>query len=397
MISDTEYCAIFIIFASRDLTSKGANILEIGQKMKVVHLSSEKGWRGGEQQIAYLLDELEKAGVENIVVARKDSDFHLYCRQKDFQVYGVPFRSSVDIRTALVVGSICRKHGADLVHIHSAKSHSIAVLSAVVGNKTPLILSRRVDFVPKNNFFTNWKYNHPSIKKILCVSEKICSIMREYVKSPDKCATVHSGVDLTKFSRHLSGNKLRKEFSIPEAFFLIGNSSALEAHKDYFTFIRTIAALVARNLPVRAFIMGSGSKEVELKSFASSLSLDQVITFTGFRKDIVEVLPCLDVFLMTSNEEGLGTSVLDAFLAKVVVVATAAGGIPEMVIHQESGLLAPVGDAEKLAAHIGELMSNMALREQLVRGALRKVSGFSKEKTAQQTLDHYREVLSKKV
>ena len=109
------------------------------------------------------------------------------------------------------------------------------------------------------------------------------------------------------------------------------------------------------------------------------------------------MLPCLDVFLMTSNEEGLGTSVLDAFLAKVVVVATAAGGIPEMVIHQESGLLAPVGDAEKLADHIGELISNTSLREQLVRGALQKVSGFSKEKTAQQTLDHYREVLSKKV
>jgi L-malate glycosyltransferase len=362
--------------------------------MKVLHLSSEKGWRGGEQQIAYLIQELNGSKVQNIVAARKNSDFETYCREKNIQVFGVPFKSSVDIRTARAIKSICHEFQVDLVHMHSAKSHSLGVLSNVLGNPVPLILSRRVDFVPKHSWFTKWKYNHASIKKILCVSDKINSIMRAYLDQPEKSVTVHSGIDLAKFNRRSNANKLRKEFNIPDSIVMIGNSSALEGHKDYFTFIRALHVLIDKKLPVHGFIMGSGSLEKELRQYVTDLSLTEHITFTGFRKDIVEVLPGLDIFLMTSNEEGLGTSVLDAFLAKVVVVATNAGGIPEMVIHEKSGLLAPVGDERMLAGNIERIIADPELRQKLIQGATEVVQQFSKESTARKTLEIYHEILA---
>lgn len=97
---------------------------------------------------------------------------------------------------------------------------------------------------------------------------------------------------------------------------------------------------------------------------------------------------------MTSNEEGLGTSVLDAFLAGPAVVATAAGGIPEMVIHERTGLLAPVGDATALAIQIERLIKNGELKKQVVSGAAEKVKHFSKEATASKTFAIYQEVLA---
>lgn len=364
-------------------------------KLKVLHLSSEKTWRGGEQQIAYLIDELNAMGIENLVAARTDSAFEKYCMSKSINVKVFPFKNSFDLGTALGIKDLCKKEKIDIIHMHSSKSHGIGVLSAVLGNKVPLILSRRVDFVPKQNLLTRWKYNHGAIKRIVGVSDKITSIMKHYVKDPSLCVTVHSGVDLNKFNKEQRiENSLRKEFGIDDRTLLIGNTSALEAHKDYFTFIETIKKLVDDGVSLQALIIGEGSLKTQLQAFAGEKGLTNKVIFTGFRKDITRILPDLDVFLMTSNEEGLGTSVLDAFLAKVPVVATAAGGIPEMVLHEQTGMLAPIADATTLAGHVKRISNDDALRKSVVNGASNKVaSSFSKEMTAKKTLAVYREVL----
>ncbi len=361
--------------------------------MKVLHLSSEKAWRGGEQQIAYLIEELEKRGVENMVLARKGSEFEKYCYRRNIRVYGVPFSSALDLRAAKAIKILCKEHGIHLVHMHSAKSHSLGVLSAMMGNPVPLVLSRRVVFPPGKNWFTRWKYNHHSIKKIICVSDKIKAIMQSYLKEPRKSVTVHSGIDTKKFIDHVNSNKLRKSLNLSPETFLIGNTSALEAEKDYNTFIHTIANLAAANLPVTGIIMGSGSKEAELKALVKQLSLSDRIIFTGYREDVVELLPGLNIFLMTSAQEGLGTSVLDAFAAKVAVVATHAGGIPEMVHHGKTGLLAPIGDAALLGAHIARLISDPDFMHTLVSNGQLILSDFSKERTAEKTLGIYHEIL----
>jgi L-malate glycosyltransferase len=363
-------------------------------KLRILHLSSERTWRGGEQQIAYLIDELKSLGADNVILARQNSVFEQHCRVRQILCYAGKFSNSFDLPTAFKIRNICLKEKIDLVHMHSAKSHALGVLSALVGNNTPLILSRRVDFVPKNNFLTRWKYNHSSIARILCVSHKICDIMKGYVDHPEKCITVHSGIDLNKFTATRNGNILRKEFHIPDDYLLIGNTSALENHKDYFTFLKTIHSLVKQKLPIKGFIIGHGSLQASLENFAKELGIEKEVYFTGFRKDILDVLPSLDIFLITSEEEGLGTSVLDAFAACVPVVATAAGGIPEMVQHEVTGLLAPVKDHTKLAENIQRLMADTLLKNKLISQARERLNDFSKEKTAARTLAVYEEVLS---
>lgn len=365
--------------------------------INVLHLSSEKTWRGGEQQIAYLLDSLAERGVTNYVAARKGSVFEEYCHSRGIPVLGLPFKNSLDLKTAAAIRSFCRQNPIDIIHLHSARSHSIGVMAAWMGNKVPMILSRRVDFVPKKSWFTRWKYNQPSIKKILCVSDKIRLIMQAYVRDPSKCITVYSGIDLSKFEKQgaARGNNLKQEFNLSPETILIGNTAALVGHKDYYTFINTIGYLVEEGLPVKALIFGKGELEQSLKNYVSEKNLGQYVFFAGFRKDIVSLLPELHVFLMTSNEEGLGTSILDAFASGVPVVATEAGGIPEMVIHEKTGLLAPIAHPEELARQVKRVVTDDALRKKLIRGAREKVKDFSKENTAAGTLQAYKEVLGR--
>lgn len=325
----------------------------------------------------------------------KARHFRIIVKKNNLQHFTLPFSGSLDWRTALALKRICREYNADIIHLHSSKSHSIAILSAVLGNQTPLILSRRVDFVPKSSIVTKWKYNHSSIKKILCVSDKIAEIMRAYVRDKSKIVTVHSGVDRHKYDIVADRHALRREFNLSDSTRLIGNTSALEAHKDYFTFIDTVKYLKSWSFDFHAFIIGDGSLKKTLEQYAIDNGVASNITFTGFRKDLLTLLPSLDLFLMTSNEEGLGTSILDAFAAHVPVVATNAGGIPEMIKHKKTGMLAEIGDAQKLADFVKQVLSDATLKQQLLSGASAMLENFSKEKTATKTLAQYKLALDR--
>ncbi|WP_224995910.1 glycosyltransferase [Cesiribacter sp. SM1] len=364
--------------------------------LKVLHLSSETSWRGGEQQIAYLIEELAALGVENIVACQKGSPFEAYCRDKGIKYFSLSFRNSLDLKTALSVKQICRSEHVDLVHIHSSKSHGIAIMADIIGNDLQLILSRRVDFPPKTNFFTSHKYNYPHIRRILCVSEAIRQVMLPHIDEKDKLYTVYSGIDLQKFSREQSTNFLRSKWGIPQDKLLVGNISAIAPHKDYFTFVDTAEELLKRKLPIAFFIIGSGPEERTIKAYVEEKGLQEHIIFPGFLNNIPQILPELDIFLMTSETEGLGTTLLDAFAAKVPVVATRAGGIPEIVRHEQTGLTAAVKDVQGLADGVERLVKQEAYRKQLSEQAYVFVKSFDKKQTALQTLAHYRQVLQEK-
>lgn len=143
-------------------------------------------------------------------------------------------------------------------------------------------------------------------------------------------------------------------------------------------------------------IVGEGPLENQLKEEVEKNNLKDIVHFIGFRKNVYELLPELNVLLLTSIEEGLGSVILDAFASKVPVVATNAGGIPELVKHEETGLIAPVKDHEKLAENVNRILNEPELKERLIINAYEFVQGFSKEKTAEKTLAVYREILADK-
>ncbi len=256
------------------------------------------------------------------------------------------------------------------------------------------MLSRRVDYPIQNNFFSKFKYNHPAIKKIICVSNAIQEIIQQNIKYPKRCTVVHSGIDLNKFNNKKNiKNGLKKEFKIPSEKILIANTSAMTTQKDYPTFIHTASKLLKKHSNLHFLIIGEGPQLESLQSLVKSLKVEQNIIFTGFRRDIDVLLPQVDILLFTSQKEGLGTSILDALASGVPVVATRVGGIPEIIENKISGLLAEAGNIDQLAEHTLSLISSKVLRKKIIRGGKQKVKNFSKSKTASRTVDHYFSVL----
>lgn len=367
----------------------------MSKRLNILHISTPKSWRGGEQQLAYLFDELNTQNQHQILLCRKDSEIAQKGKAKGWEVLEQPKKTAVDLVFAARIGKVCREHKIDLIHTHDAHAHTFAILSAVFfGNKTPLVVSRRVDFPIKPTRFSRFKYNHPIIKRILCVSDAIKAITATDIKNKSVLITVHSGIDLGRFKYDKKDcTQLRTEFGISADIPIVGNVAAIAPHKDYFTFIATVKLLKKQGLKAKYFIIGDGPMRDEIVAKVHTEGLSDDIFFTGFRKNIPEILPELDVFLITSETEGLGTSVIDAFACKVPVVATRAGGIPELVKDNFTGITADVKDAKGLAEGVTKILNGAIDLDAIAKNQIATAEKFSKAATAEKTLAEYYSLL----
>lgn len=361
--------------------------------MRVLHVSTPRSWRGGEQQAAYLAGALKKMGIDQTILTPFHSAVAERMNTSGITITGFRSRGILDLALAKKIAELCRKERFDLLHTHDSHAHSAAVLSAsLFGNTTPVIVSRRVDFAISASPFSRWKYNHPSVKRIICVSDMIRQITEKDIRNKDVLRVVHSGIDLARYHVVTDKRQLHRELALPEGTKIIGNLSALADHKDYPTFLRTAAEVLKHRKDVFFVIAGEGPEEASIRSMISELGLTEKVKLLGFRKDVPQVMKCLDLFLITSSTEGLGTIVLEAFAAGVPVVATAAGGIPELVKEGFTGLLAPVGDAETLTKQVLRIFADAPLTTELISRATATVQTFTFEQTAAKTLSIYHEV-----
>lgn len=342
--------------------------------------------------MAYLLEELRAQNIQQFVVCRKNSAMQKFCEEKGFRYAAANKKSSIDLRYSKSCAAYVKRFEPHIVHAHDSHAHSLALYSKIfLRPKLRLIVSRRVDFPVGKGASAKWKYRNAEVRRILCVSNAIREIMKQSVDSA-KLEVVYSGIDLRRFNKAPDG-RLRELAELDPEIKLVGNVAALAPHKDYSTFLAAAAAILRTRTDVHFFIIGKGELESEMKQIVKERGIEDDITFCGFREDIPVILPELDVFLITSETEGLGTSILDAFACRVPVVATAAGGIPELVINKKTGLLRNVKDPSALAEAVCEILKNPQEAKSYVANAFEHLEGFSRSATAAKTLSVYKQIL----
>jgi glycosyltransferase involved in cell wall biosynthesis len=365
------------------------------ESVRVLHVNTQKSWRGGERQVFLLMKNLSILGVEQMLLCPN----HSILADRAKNIPGLIIaksskkRGGVDFRFARKLSQCVAQHKMNVIHAHDAHAHTASVLATTFfRNKAKIIVSRRVVFPIGKSWFTRFKYNHRIIGKIICVSKAISQIVEKSIHNKNiEIAVVHSGIDLSNYPEE--GIDLFEEFSIPRGRTLIANAGALEINKDYFTFLDTIRLLNEKEQNVQGLIFGVGGMKDELERYTEEMKMEDFVIFAGFKDNIHAYLKGADIFLFTSKMEGLGTAVLDAFALKVPVVATDAGGISEMVRNEETGLLCAIGDANCLALGVQRIIENVQLRNALVEGAQTKLLDFTSDKTAKQTLNHYHDLI----
>ena len=360
----------------------------------ILHLNTADSWRGGERQALYLADGLKKLHIPLIIVGQPDSEFQKRS-ESNHKFIPLKMRGEWDIRAVLSLIKILQAENIKLVHAHTARAHSLALMAKILYPNFKLIISRRVDFHIGNNFFSKKKYTSKLIDLFLTVSNKIKDILIEDGVDPEKILTIHSGIDPNRFNKKKISPILKKEFNLPPRTIVIGNIAALVDHKDQATLIKAIA-LLPSNLKFRLIIVGEGELRDELQSLVEALDIQDRIIFTGFREEIPDFLKLFHIFALTSKEEGLGTSILDAMANNLPLVVTNGGGIPEMVEHEKGGFIAGVKDVVQISEYLKILIQNSKLRKKFGDYNAESVKKFYIDSTIQKTVYAYSSLLGER-
>jgi len=276
------------------------------------------------------------------------------------------------------------RSGWDLIHVHD--SHGLqASLAArmLAGFHVPIVASRRVA-IPMRSPST-WK----RAEAIIAVSESVRSVLRSQGIDASRIRVIHSGVSLTELADPLPG-RLRESASNDPGAPFVGAVGALTPEKGHAWLLRS-AALTARAFPAARFaVFGVGPERSSLLRLAASLGIADRIVFPGRIEQIGRSLADLDLFVMPSLSEGLGTAAVEAMLAGCPVVLSGAGGLADLAGDEIPTV--PPGDVEALAGEMTRLLSDRAARSLLGERASARGAQFTVERMMRATLDLYGEV-----
>jgi glycosyltransferase involved in cell wall biosynthesis len=361
--------------------------------MNVLHIDEQRGWRGGEQQVSYLIRGLARRGHVVVIAGRPDSEFLRGDHgTRDLERVGAPFATEFDPWTAWTLARTVNRCKIDILHAHTSHAHTAACLARVLAGRGKVVVSRRVDFPPRNGPLNRWKYRLPD--HFIAVSGFIAQVMRDYGIEESRLTVVHSATDPARFD---VAPLPRSALGVPEGVPLLGNVAALVGHKDHATLLSAMP-FVLRELPaLHLVIVGDGELRPRIEAEIARLGLGRSVHLLGYRKDVPRILRALDAFVLSSKEEGFGGAALEAMACGLPVVSTAAGGMPETVIHEKTGLLTPVRDPQALAAAVTRVFRDPGLAAALAQGARSFVhDGFTVDTMVEGNLRIYERLIKER-
>lgn len=301
--------------------------------MRILEINTEKTWRGGERQTLFALKGFRMLGQHVELLARhgfplhqKATDEHFDCKTVKTHLGVIPFL----IRNG-------RKY--DIIHVQTASLLTFAVLTKPF-HRSKVVYTRRLDFVPKG-WLTRWKYNESDLT--IAITTPIKAILANF--GVRKIAVIPECIE-SKTLDVARAENLLMTYGLDEKI-IIGTTAALVQHKDPQTLVLAIESLSKLRNDFVLLHFGEGILRHEIETMIADRKLGDHYKLMGFHQNVEDFFSIFDVFVMSSEEEGLGSSVLDAFVYKVPVVSTNAGGLAEILDGR--GTLVNVKDFNALA------------------------------------------------
>jgi glycosyltransferase involved in cell wall biosynthesis len=303
-------------------------------------------------------------------------------------------RTEMDLTAAWRFSRVIKRLAPDVIHAHDPHGVAMASLALSLGSSTAqgraprLVASRRVDFHLKGNSFSRWKYRQ--VEAFLAASEAIRQMLVADGVPAERTVTVHEGIDVDHVAAAPPVN-VHEAFWLPHQAPVVGNVAALVPHKGQRYLIEA-AHLVVQEVPdARFIVLGEGELREHLEKQVHEHHLEKHVLLPGFRTDVLGCIKGFDLFVMSSVTEGLGTSLLDAMACGRPIIATRAGGIPEIVEDGISGTLVPPRDAAALAAAIVRALKDEGWRRRMGDAGLARVrERFTVDRMVSETAAVYR-------
>ena len=337
---------------------------------KILHSESSMGWGGQEIRVLAELLAMQERGHQVSLCAPSTSQIAVRGRDAGLDVWELDDRKWMWPISIWKIAQRLRQRGIEVVNTHSSKDGWVVGIAARWAGVPCVIRSRHIDVEYPRVAISRIAYGRlPHI--VLTTSEKIRQrLMDRLSLDPSKIFCVATGIDLAKFSTLPDRAEVCAAWGIAGDMSCVGMVSVLRSWKGHRIFLEACKLLISQHPGLSILIVGEGPQRQNIQSWIEEFGLHEHVRMLGHLEDIRPALAVLDVLVLPSlKHEGIPQIILQAQGAGTPVVASDAGGIPEVVRDGVTGLLVPTGDAQALAQSVNRLLSDPASAKALAREA----------------------------
>jgi glycosyltransferase involved in cell wall biosynthesis len=359
----------------------------------ILHIDTGRAWGGGQQQVLYLQRGLLDRGIPSLLVCAAESPLARKAASESGGVHEISMRGPNRLLAAVKIARLARFHGVRTIHMHSSHAHFLGLLAErLIGRDLHKVVSRMVAFQRTPNLRTKWKYLGHSVRYI-AISHAVKRTLLLLGVPEEDISVVYSGIDVSRYSRcdAEKASRIAREIGITSGSFVVGAIGSLVPCKGHAVLIEAAATVVRSQANLVCLIVGEGPDRPHLESLVRANSLQGKVILVGQRREIPEFLSMMDLLVMPSLEEGLGLALLEAMAAGVPVIASNVGGMSEVVVHGETGVLVPPAQPQALAESLLALARDPKHRSVLAANARTRLNErFSRDSMVEGTLAVYR-------
>jgi glycosyltransferase involved in cell wall biosynthesis len=354
-----------------------------------VHIDTGRELRGGQRQLLLLAQEIRKQGHAQVIVCPEGSALEGSALADGFRVFALPAHDLGHAHGLLQLRQLLQVEPWQVLHAHDGRSQTVAWLASL-GMKIRRVASRRVTFLPATRARHRFIYGH-TCHAVIAISEFIKGLLVQSGVPEEKIEVIPDGVDLpAQLPTAETRSHARRQWGFGEQEFVVGHVGSFTKEKGQDVALAAFT-LVREELPqARLLLAGDGPLWASL---AAAGQAETSVRLPRRVENLTEFFAALDLYIMPSRSEGLGSSALLAMAHGLAVVASRAGGLPEIVKENETGWLVPPGSAEALAEAIAGAASDRARLERFGSTARERVRQFSSVIMRERTEALYRRLV----
>jgi glycosyltransferase involved in cell wall biosynthesis len=369
--------------------------------LRILQTCFSRSWGGLEIQALEMSRQLARRGHQVWLACCPGSRLQHVAAGEEIRTVAHDVSGYVHPRIAWALGRFIARQSIDIVHCQLSRDISTMVPAVRLSLKqVPLVLSKRVgSYVTKRDPLHRFTYS--GVSRVLAISDVIHrNVIDTTPVPPERVITLHDSVDTKLFSPNRIDEKpLRREYNLDDNIVVVGFVGRFSPGKGHEELLAAADILRKQRANVRFLVVGEASYgerqyELKIRSQARSIGLEQTVLFTGFRKDIPEVMSSFDILAFPSHAESFGVVLIEAMAMELPVVSTNCDGVLDIVVNGETGFYVPPRNAPELAARLLQLIDSPETRRRMGKaGRERVLENFDQQKQIDALVEIYNGVL----
>ena len=330
--------------------------------MHILHTEWSNGAGGQERRILSESEGMLKRGHRVTIATCAECWIAGEARRRGIPVEICPMRGKADVRAIRALIKFCRRENVDILHTHSGIDSWIGGIAAKFAG-VPAVRTRHL-FLPLK--YNPINFVHYLFARFFALGDTMRTMLVIECGFPaDKVINIPTGIDFASFGPRFSRQEMRSMLQIDDDAFVVLTVAVIRGVKRHDVALRAFKILLATFPNSRYLIAGEGPMRSDMERLTAELGIDDAVRFLGHRTDVADLIRAADVMLLTSRSEAQSQALTQSIGLGLPAVATAVGGVREVILHEKTGLLVPPDDPGRTASALLRIAEDPAFAKSL--------------------------------